>query len=85
MFLILFLDSDNEQANKSHGHMTSSSSYMLDLNIEASTVYLSRPAVPNSPDSEDGTQQYKSACVETPVVRTSEQRELVPESGLFFN
>lgn len=61
--------------------MTSSSSYMLDLNIEASTVYLSRPAVPNSPDSEDGTEQYKSACVETPVVRTSEQRELVPESG----
>lgn len=78
-------DSENEQANKFHGHMTSSSSYMLDLNIEASTVYLSRPAVLNSPpDSEDGTEQYKSASVETPVVRTSEQRELVPESGILF-
>lgn len=62
--------------------MTASSSYMLDLNIEASTVYLSRPAVPNSPDSEDGPEQYVSSCVETPVVRTSEQRELVPESGI---
>lgn len=57
---------------------------MLDLNIEASTVYLSRPAVPNSPDSEDGTEQYKSTSVETPVVRTSEQRELVPESGMYL-
>lgn len=65
--------------------MTSSSSYKLDLNIEASTVYLSRPAVPNSPDSEDGAEQYVSSCVETPVVRTSEQRELVPESGISCN
>lgn len=69
--------------SKSQGHLASSSSYMLDLNLEASTVYLSRPLVEDSPDTQDGMEHYKSVCMETPVVRTPEQRELIRESGEF--
>ncbi|KAJ8957069.1 hypothetical protein NQ318_007282 [Aromia moschata] len=77
-------DSENEQVSPVSlvpGNLTSSSSYMLDLNIEANTVYLSRPP-----------EEYKSPCSpeadyrehqETTVVRPSEQRELAPESGWF--
>ncbi|EFA00380.1 1-phosphatidylinositol 3-phosphate 5-kinase [Tribolium castaneum] len=75
-------DSDNEQVSvKKRGPLTSSSSYMLDLNVEANTVYLSRPLASSysiqSGDSGD------VSCCETDIttVRTSEQREFVPEAG----
>ncbi|XP_018563541.1 putative 1-phosphatidylinositol 3-phosphate 5-kinase [Anoplophora glabripennis] len=78
-------DSDNEQTspiNLNQGNLTSSSSYMLDLNLEANTVYLSRPfeAGYKSPDSIEP--DYKEQQ-ETTIVRPSEQRELAPESGWF--
>lgn len=80
---MIFLDSDNEQVspiNLNQGNLTSSSSYMLDLNLEANTVYLSRPleAGYKSPDSAEP--DYKEQP-ETTIVRPSEQRELAPESG----
>lgn len=58
---------------------------MLDLNIEANTVYLSKPpsSVQNlhSPDSCDINLDKVIMCEEAPAVKTSEQREFVPESG----
>lgn len=67
-----------------HGRITSSSSYTLDLNVGASTVYLSKPLPSNyelnSPDYDSEAERHKIAC-EAPVVKTSEQRENVPESG----
>lgn len=55
---------------------------MLDLNIEANTVYLSKPPMsvqsPNSPDSD---LKSETICDESHIVKTSEQRELVPKSG----
>lgn len=61
-------------------NLPSSSSYMLDLNIEANTVYLSRPPETEykSPDKSDTeNREYQ----DTPIVRTSEQLETAPESG----
>lgn len=67
--------------------MSSSTSYTLDLNVGANTVYLSRPLASSSSlcslDSEGDLEKHKMVCPETPEVRTSEQREFVPESGLF--
>ncbi|KAK9746951.1 FYVE zinc finger [Popillia japonica] len=69
----------------SSGRLTSSSSYTLDLNIGASTVYLSKPLPSNhsisSQDDGDTSDNQKISAMETSVVRTTEQREDVPESG----
>nr|XP_023014888.1 1-phosphatidylinositol 3-phosphate 5-kinase isoform X1 [Leptinotarsa decemlineata]XP_023014889.1 1-phosphatidylinositol 3-phosphate 5-kinase isoform X1 [Leptinotarsa decemlineata] len=78
-------DSDNEQMspmNMTQGNITSSSSYMLDLNLEANTVYLSRPPDIDfkSPDVSEYEQQDNE---ETNIVRPSEQLEVAPESGWF--
>lgn len=89
---MIFSDSENEQisgnSNRSHGRIVPSSSYTLDLNVEANTVYLSRPPAsvysPSSPESESGLEKHKATCKEIPVVRTSEQREFVPESGMLL-
>lgn len=77
-------DSDNEQMSPSLTGLSMSNSYMLDLNVEANSVYLSRP--PDSPynvqgQEGDGPQQCEHE--ETTVIRPSEQRELAPESGWF--
>ncbi|KAK4877008.1 hypothetical protein RN001_009514 [Aquatica leii] len=78
-------NTDSESDNgiqRSSRHFTTSSSYMLDLNLEASTVYLSKPSQDlNSPDSCDVNLNKDILCEEAPAVKTSEQRELVPESG----
>ncbi|CAH1970908.1 unnamed protein product [Acanthoscelides obtectus] len=78
-------DSDNEQLspiNISQGNITSSSSYMLDLNLEASTVYLSRP-----PDigfkSPDAIEVKHKEQEETAIIRPSERLEAAPASGWF--
>nr|CAI5827442.1 unnamed protein product [Callosobruchus analis] len=78
-------DSDNEQMspiNISQGKLTSSSSYTLDLNLEASTVYLSRPSdfVLKSPDSAEV--KHKEQEVAT-IIRPSEMLEAAPASGWF--
>lgn len=62
------------------GNLTSSSSYMLDLNLEANTVYLSRPPEPGYKSPDSAEPDYKEHQ-ETTIVRPSEQRELAPESG----
>ncbi|KAG5896372.1 hypothetical protein JTB14_005849 [Gonioctena quinquepunctata] len=76
-------DSDNElmsPMNVTQGNLTSSSSYMLDLNLEANTVYLSRPTDVEykSPDLNESEQQENEE-----IVRPSEQLEVAPESGWF--
>ncbi|CAH1132979.1 unnamed protein product [Ceutorhynchus assimilis] len=71
-------DSDNEQS-PILANLPTSNSYMLDLNVEANSVYLSRP--PEILEVENVQQQCKHE--ETTVVRPSEQRELAPESGWF--
>ncbi|RZB49897.1 1-phosphatidylinositol 3-phosphate 5-kinase [Asbolus verrucosus] len=76
-------DSDNEQVSsmKNRGQLASSSSYLLDLNVEASTVYLSRP--PPSTYSMQSSDSNDLSCCDAEItkVRTSEQREFVPEAG----
>lgn len=55
---------------------------MLDLNIEANTVYLSKPLLSaQSPISPDSELKSEATCDESHIVKTSEQRELVPKSG----
>lgn len=86
------IDSENEQLSPpfgiSSGRLTSSSSYTLDLNIGANTVYLSRPLPSShsisSPDDVETTEGQKIFSMETSVIRTSEQRENVPESGFYL-
>lgn len=65
-------------------NIPSSSSYMLDLNLEANTVYLSKPPEPEykSPDKHE---QEGREPQESFVVRTSEQLETAPESGNFYS
>lgn len=82
------LDSDSEPISAHSSkipRLNSSSSYTLDLNVEASTVYLSRPPPSaysaSSPESDNDFEKHKATCKEAPVIRTSEQRELVPEFG----
>ncbi|KAK5642357.1 hypothetical protein RI129_008524 [Pyrocoelia pectoralis] len=65
---------------------TSSSSYMLDLNLESNTVYLSKPPptlqhINSSPVGCDTNIKTDIICEEPPAVKTSEQRGFVPESG----
>ncbi|XP_056640270.1 1-phosphatidylinositol 3-phosphate 5-kinase [Diorhabda sublineata] len=78
-------DSDNEQASPMdirQGNLTSSSSYLLDLNLEANTVYLSRP--PDEYKTQNAVtvsdHQEKNEML---VVRPTEQIEIAPESGWF--
>lgn len=62
--------------------ISTSNSYMLDLNVEANSVYLSRP--PESPynhQAQESDLVQQCGHEETTVVRPSEQRELAPESG----
>ncbi|KAF5269883.1 hypothetical protein FQR65_LT05681 [Abscondita terminalis] len=74
-------ESDNSVQRPSR-HFITSSSYMLDLNLEASTVYLSKPTQElNSPISCDVNINKDILCEEPPAVKTSEQRECAPESG----
>lgn len=68
-------------SEQSQPKLVPSSSYALDLNIEASTVYLSRPPPASSSESENNLEKHRAACEEITVVRTSEQRELVPKFG----
>ncbi|GJQ83295.1 putative translation initiation factor IF-2, N-terminal region [Trypoxylus dichotomus] len=82
-------DTENEPLSApfgiSSGRLTSSSSYTLDLNIGANTVYLSRPLPSShsisSQDDGDILDNQRIPSMETSVVRTTEQRENVPESG----
>lgn len=83
-------DSDTEQGsplfNKSQKRIVSSSSYTLDLNVGANTVYLSKPTIStnnfNSPDdSESELDKHRNICPEIPIIRKSKQREHVPKSG----
>lgn len=79
-------DSDNEQPSPMdirQGNLTLSSSYMLDLNLEANTVYLSRP--PDEYKTQNvvsgvSDQQEKKEML---VVRPTEQIDVTPESGWF--
>ncbi|KAL3284887.1 hypothetical protein HHI36_019023 [Cryptolaemus montrouzieri] len=75
-------DSDNEQVSPLNRNFLKSSSYMLDLNIEANTVYLSRPpsSAQNIQPNESSETEYHN-FEDKPEIRTSEQREFVPESG----
>lgn len=66
--------------NVTQGNLTSSSSYMLDLNLEANTVYLSRPLDVEYKKIETNDPNYVSK-EETTIVRPSEQLEIAPESG----
>ncbi|XP_017776695.1 PREDICTED: 1-phosphatidylinositol 3-phosphate 5-kinase [Nicrophorus vespilloides] len=76
-------DSENEQLSPKNLQLTSSSSYTLDLNVGANTVYLSRPPISSGSidESDADLQKCQIACNDTTMVRTSEQREFVPESG----
>lgn len=62
------------------GNLTSSSSYMLDLNLEANTVYLSRPLDVEYKTIDTNEINYKEK-EETTIVRPSEQLEIAPQSG----
>ncbi|XP_072386330.1 1-phosphatidylinositol 3-phosphate 5-kinase [Diabrotica undecimpunctata] len=78
-------DSENEQLSPVEmrpGNMTSSSSYTLDLNLEANTVYLSRPPDEYKSQNTSETQEPQEKT-ETVVVRPSDQIEAAPESGWF--
>ncbi|RZC37229.1 Cpn60 TCP1 domain containing protein [Asbolus verrucosus] len=79
---LYFSDSDNEQVSsmKNRGQLASSSSYLLDLNVEASTVYLSRP-LPSTYSMQSSDSNDLSCDAEITKVRTSEQREFVLEAG----
>ncbi|XP_066249810.1 1-phosphatidylinositol 3-phosphate 5-kinase isoform X1 [Euwallacea similis] len=75
-------DSDNEQMSPPLQGLSTSNSYKLNLNLKASSVYLSRP--PESPiQNEDNEPSKQFNHEETNVVRPSEKRELAPESGWF--
>ncbi|XP_030762817.1 1-phosphatidylinositol 3-phosphate 5-kinase [Sitophilus oryzae] len=77
-------DSENEQISPSLPGLSSSSSYMLNLNVEASTVYLSRPTdLSYDIQNQDVENVQQCEHEETTVIRPSEQRELAPESGWF--
>lgn len=65
----------------SHGLLTSSSSYLLDLNLEANTVYVSRPLEGEYKKIDMNMSSYKDQ-EETTIVRPSEQLEIAPESGI---
>ncbi|KAF5299848.1 hypothetical protein FQA39_LY11385 [Lamprigera yunnana] len=76
------IDNAIQPLTRLSGHFTSSSSYMLNLNLEANTVYLSKPQQDlNSPDDCDVNLNKDIICEEVPDVKTSEQRAFVPESG----
>ncbi|XP_045464624.1 1-phosphatidylinositol 3-phosphate 5-kinase [Harmonia axyridis] len=79
------VDSDNDPSTPVNGiFLNSSSSYMLDLNVEANTVYLSKPpsSSQNIHSMESSETDYRD-FEDKPEIRTSEQREFVPESGWF--
>lgn len=73
------VDSDSDQIPPL---LKTSSSYMLDLNVEANTVYLSKPlsSPQNTLPSESNETDYHDFGDKLEV-RTSEQREFAPESG----
>lgn len=80
---ILISDSDNEQmspTNIPQGNLKSTSSYMLDLNLEANTVYLSRPL-----DVEykivDTKETVHNDGEESNIVRPTKKLETAPKSG----
>lgn len=53
---------------------------MLNLNLEANSVYLSRPlGLPHQPSQENEARIHTHE--EATVVQPSDQRELAPESG----
>ncbi|XP_022917370.2 1-phosphatidylinositol 3-phosphate 5-kinase [Onthophagus taurus] len=68
------------------GRLTSSSSYTLDLNVEANTVYISKP-MPSNHSTSSGEEtleaDQQNFGSEISVVRTTEQREKAPESGWY--
>lgn len=80
----VFADWDNEQISPNIPPLASNS-YKLDLNVGASSVYLSRPLESPQLCEEEGEviPQFES-MEESEVVRPSEQRELAPESGEIF-
>ncbi|CAH0546520.1 unnamed protein product [Brassicogethes aeneus] len=77
-------DSENEHVSPGHrvSKLTASSSFMLDLNVGANTVYLSCPLEesPLETNPPDLTTSVSESSKETIEVRP-EQREMVPESG----
>lgn len=77
-------DSDTE-FSPNQDCMRSSSSYTLDLNFGANTVYLSRPpATSQSPIASDSEQELEKHTLdhsESQKVMTTEQTEVAPESG----
>lgn len=66
--------------NLTQSNLTSSSSYMLDLNLEANTVYLSRPADMEC-KTNDINEFISKGKEETTIVRPSELLDIAPESG----
>lgn len=79
-------DSDNEPLSlRLQSRIPSSTSYTLDLNIGASTVYLCRPPnaheVPTPQSESDCEAERNITTCSDSFVRTSEHREIVPESG----
>lgn len=66
--------------NISQGNLTSTSSYMLDLNIEANTVYLSRPHDVEYKTVDTNETNYNDG-EKTTIVRPSEQIDKAPISG----
>lgn len=85
-------DSENEYLIKNRRQLSSSSSYTLDMNLQANSVYLSRPpvssqlSVSNSNSMTNVTSPTTvTDCYEVDVtIKTSEQREPVPEAGKVF-
>lgn len=61
---------------------SSSSSYMLDLNVEDSTVHLMRPPNVESEEKNRSDSKIVDVPVEVNVIQTSQHRELVPISGI---
>uniref|UniRef100_A0AAR5PNH8 1-phosphatidylinositol-3-phosphate 5-kinase n=1 Tax=Dendroctonus ponderosae TaxID=77166 RepID=A0AAR5PNH8_DENPD len=76
-------DSDNEQISPSLTGLSTSNSYMLNLNLEANSVYLSRPLESPYGQQNQENEVRTHTHEETTVVQPSDQRELAPESGWF--
>lgn len=66
--------------NISQGNLRSTSSYMLDLNLEANTVYLSRPFDVEYKTVETKKTVYKDK-EESNIVRPTKKLESAPKSG----
>lgn len=88
---MLFLDSEAEfpspVADKSNYRLpSSSSSFLLDLNLEESTVHLIRPSSSDQIHSPNEEEQPATAGLpmEVNVIQTSQHREHVPASGYTF-